>query len=504
MDEICLPMIRPRELEEGDVSESIHFNTKIKEENIEEEKTRILLGIGVFGIHHRTPIQKKSIWMQKYKTYHFYCPMLIKHHRKTVFFFYETADARNEVFALNQNEKIENKIVTHIKFEINNNEDLNITIDTLFQEIHQLFDKFSRKSKNINLIGEKSKLALCKACKKIEDCSKLLRLSLNPTIDTIVWFLISELLFFLVYKYSIRADSHMNKIIYVLSQKSFSSFYEILHQVSYEKAVFIVDVLWKEFYYLWNDRPNSMFEEIKYLSNANIMLTSFYEDEEKNTDTIFKILTCDRVFLAINKCFKFENKEDFVSFIQNTLQNTFYLILACDHYSVTLMNKSVIIDNSKVFEHKKHNLGYRFILILHEIANLALINQFDNAQDMVDYSVLEIAFYGKLIDDQRLEANDASLWKKTSLENGVYKGITNITANKPIPRAKILKQVEREVFGEEINILTLFGAEFIIEPSNWDRNGFVAEFLKPNNHICYERNKYIEIRRIDNDYKKIG
>ena len=61
MDEICLPMIRPRELEEGDVSESIHFNTKIKEENIEEEKTRILLGIGVFGIHHRTPIQKKSI-----------------------------------------------------------------------------------------------------------------------------------------------------------------------------------------------------------------------------------------------------------------------------------------------------------------------------------------------------------------------------------------------------------------------------------------------------------
>ena len=35
----------------------------------------------------------------------------------------------------------------------------------------------------------------------------------------------------------------MNKIIYVLSQKSFSSFYEILHQVSYEKAVFIVDVL---------------------------------------------------------------------------------------------------------------------------------------------------------------------------------------------------------------------------------------------------------------------
>ena len=38
MDEICLPMIRPRELEEGDVSESIHFNTKIKEENIEEEK----------------------------------------------------------------------------------------------------------------------------------------------------------------------------------------------------------------------------------------------------------------------------------------------------------------------------------------------------------------------------------------------------------------------------------------------------------------------------------
>ena len=157
------------------------------------------------------------------------------------------------------------------------------------------------------------------------------------------------------------------------------------------------------------DRPNSMFEEIKYLSNANIMLTSFYEDEEKNTDTIFKILTCDRVFLAISKCFKFENKEDFVSFIQNTLQNTFYLILACDHYSVTLMNKSVIIDNSEVFEHKKHNLGYKLILILHEIANLALINQFDNAQDMVDYSVLEIAFYGKLIDDQRLEANDASL-----------------------------------------------------------------------------------------------
>ena len=124
--------------------------------------------------------------MQKYKTDHFYCPMLIKHHRKTVFFFYETADARDEVFALNPNEKIENKRVTHIKFEINNNEDLNITIDTLFQEIHQLFDKFSRKSKNINLIGEKSKLALCKACKKIEDCSKLLRLSLNPTIDTIV------------------------------------------------------------------------------------------------------------------------------------------------------------------------------------------------------------------------------------------------------------------------------------------------------------------------------
>ena len=43
MDEICLPMIRPREPEEGDVSESIHFNTKIKEENIDQENLKILI-----------------------------------------------------------------------------------------------------------------------------------------------------------------------------------------------------------------------------------------------------------------------------------------------------------------------------------------------------------------------------------------------------------------------------------------------------------------------------
>ena len=147
---------------------------------------------------------------------------------------------RDEVFA---NEKSK-KIVTYAKFEIEINEDLDTLVDNLFQQAVSLLKntELNNEYKKTNL-KEICLPVLCKISKKMEASSQIMRREINPDKWTMIWFLISEVILFCIYRYQIKGGIKKKSKIISLMIRGFIEFYKKIFSVTYEEAVFIIDVL---------------------------------------------------------------------------------------------------------------------------------------------------------------------------------------------------------------------------------------------------------------------
>ena len=115
---------------------------------------------------------------------------------------------------------------------------------------------------------------------------------------------------------------------------------------------------------------------------------------------------------------------------------------------MTLLNKSIVIDNTRKFTKDIHISAYRLIILIHEIGHMFVRINCTSAQAIIEYESLESSY------------------------------ASSPTNNQSPPESGF--QLEESVFGERVENLNTLAAEFIMNPANWSREDFRNKFNSLN------------------------
>ena len=120
---------------------------------------------------------------------------------------------------------------------------------------------------------------------------------------------------------------------------------------------------------------------------------------------------------------------------------------------MTLLNKSIVIDNTRKFTKDIHVSAYRLIILIHEIGHMFVRINCTSAQATIEYESRESSYASSPTNNQSA--------KKKPPESGF--------------------QLEESVFGKRVKELNTLAAEFIMNPENWSMEDFQNQFNTLNN-----------------------
>ena len=197
---------------------------------------------------------------------------------------------------------------------------------------------------------------------------------------------------------------------------------------------------------------------------GRLPLTRFVEEEK--IDTFLNILCSDRIFNILNQCFELENKQEYRAKLETLLNNVYLVELSNGIQGITLLNKTIVINDELLFDEEYLNSAYRLINLLHELGHLAVRNTFFSAQEVIEYSSLESSFCN---DPSENKTNGLVSEDKNQMMNSkIYLGPLNTSRIERSTSSKVESgyQLEKRIFGEDIKKLNEIQARFLLDPSS--------------------------------------
>ena len=386
--------------------------------------------------------------------------------------YYKEEKLRNQSFELKKHTKVKNLTLNKLKFEISPADSPKQAITNLFQEILFEFGERNKIPDNKKgLLKARSMEVLSVCSQKLQSVSISMESGFEADAETLQWFLFFEILFFMVYKFpDLDSETH-NSLLKGIAWHSFEQFSEKLNFLNLQTRVFVIDMLWQEFFYDSQEKVES-FSTIARLFLAEHENLIVFEEEEANIELITNILCCQKIKDTFSPYLNVNSEENFREKIVEILQNTFMTRCSEGNHGVTLMNKSIVIDSKKVFRDTISNSGYRLVILIHEISHHVVRSQLNSFQSCLEYSSRESSF---------AEPSEVKILGKNP-ESGF--------------------QAEKNIFGSKITRLHTEGANFLMSLNNWNIPGFVKKFKSFNKQSEEDRrNNFngVRMRKADTD-----
>ena len=457
-------------------------------------------GIGVGGLSDDTTVDTFIAWALIYNCSSIYYPVFRTSHRNLILFLYDDGQTRDFYYELQSEDfaRKRRKGLTKIKFEILSAENPKNLIEEYFESIRKkiacykekilhIKDRRNRTGKLlkneegqckmaiITEIVNESLVCLGKCHKKYKSVSTAMNGSLAPSIDTLIWHVIFEFIFL---NTKVLA---LEEIILYQEFDIYERFIELgyhgfkskllLHE--YNLQAFVCHAFWELFIFKFKQNTVELSDHCYFKileSSSPPTLSPLIQD--RNFKRYRKILKSDRIVKVFEPFLQGKNKmQDLVSIMGNV-----YLILLPEQLHGMNTITRIIIINSKGFTDNELAIcGYRLIILLRALVHYLVRKDCKSSQAILEYESDSTTFIESIA-----------------------------TKTKKKCKAKSRKQVEKKLFGQKIKNLNELAAKFVMNPQNWNKKTFNAEFQHLNKQKKYPDGSLIPSANMKNANTKEG
>ena len=458
-------------------------------------------GIGVAGLSDDTTLGTFNAWEHTYNCSAIYYPVFRTSHRNLILFLYDDEQIRDFYYKLQSKDfaREKRKGLMKIKFEILIAENPNILVEEYFENIRKkitcykkkildIEDRRNRTGKLLKKEENQAKMAviteivneslvfLGKCYKKYKSVSTAMNGSLAPSIDTLIWHVICE---FIILNTKIPV---LKEIILYAGEFSlyerfialgYSNFKAKLILHEYNLQAFVCHVFWQLF--IFKFKKNTV-ELSKYCyfdildSSSPQTLSPLIQDI--NFKRYRKILKSDRIVKVFDPFLQGKKKiQDLISIMGNV-----YLIpLPRQIHGMDTFTRIIIINSKGFTDNELVICGYRLIILLRALVHYLVRKDCKSSQAILEYESDSTTFIESIA-----------------------------TKTKKKCKAKSRKQVEKKLFGQKIKNLNELAAKFVMNPQNWNKKTFNAEFQHLNKQKKYPDGSLIPSANMKNANTKEG